>query len=295
MNIISFDIEEWSVEQKLHGGRASRIRQFDETLDKVLSQMDELGIRGTFFCLGEMASTFPEVIKKIASYGHEFGCHSNVHDFLTSLSPAQLKQDTSDAIHRLEDLIGTPVTSYRAPAFSITPDNAWAVEVLAECGIKQDASIFPATRDFGGYPLFPQDTPCKVSYRGAELKEFPVTIMPILNKKIAFSGGGYFRALPYKLVKREMSRRDYNICYFHLADLIAEQKKMMPRAQFEDYFHEPGTFKNRFVRYVKSNIGSGDSYGKLSLLMKSFPFMSIREADKLIDWDKVERVELSEK
>lgn len=295
MNILSFDIEEWYLEKILHGGRAFRYQQFDDTFAKVLDELDRRGIKATFFCVGRLATDFPNVVREIAARGHEVGCHSNAHDFLTSLNPAQLKQDTCDAIHRLEDLVGATVSSYRAPAFSITPDNAWAVEILAECGIEQDASIFPAVRDFGGFPLFPQDTPCKISYKGAVLKEFPVTIMSILNKKVAFSGGGYFRALPYRLVKREMCRRDYNICYFHLADLIAVQKKMMSRAQFEDYFHEPGTLKNRFARYVKSNIGSGGSYDKLCLLMKSFPFTSIREADKQFDWDKAAAVDLSGK
>lgn len=292
MNILSFDIEEWYLEKSLHGGRDYRMRQFDETLEKVLGELDRLGITGTFFCLGKMASAYPEVVRKILAGGHEIACHSDAHHFLTALKPEELQKDTTDALHALEDVCGTKVVGFRAPAFSITPSNAWAVEVLAGCGIQYDASIFPAARDFGGYPSFPTDTPCRISYRGSVLKEYPVTITSMLGKRIAFSGGGYFRLLPYGTVKHIMDKRDYNICYFHLADLIPEQKKMMSKEQYEEYFKEPGTLKNRIVRYLKSNIGSGDAYAKLLRLLNDCFFTSIREAEKQIDWEKTKLVQL---
>lgn len=290
MNILTFDIEEWYLESILHGGRAYKFSQFDQTLDIVLERLDAHKSRGTFFCLGKMAADYPDVIRKIASCGHEIGCHSDRHTWLTKMTPEALKNDTEDAVHALEDVTGKKVTAYRAPAFSITPQNKWAFGVLEACGIEYDASIFPATRDFGGYPSFPQDTPCRIAIGESVLKEFPVTMMSMLSRKIAFSGGGYFRVLPYGLVKREMSRRDYNICYFHLADLIPEQKKMKSRKEYEDYFMEPGTLKNRLVRYVKSNIGSGDAFGKLCRLLKEFPFTSVSEAAETIAWEKQETV-----
>ena len=292
MNILTFDIEEWFLEALLFGGREYRYLQFEETLDKVLEKLDEQGEKATFFCLGKMAGEYPAVIRKIASRGHEIGCHSDSHNWLTKMTPEGLREDTTSAVHALEDLTGQKVTSYRAPAFSITPRNPWAVEVLAECGIETDASIFPAARDFGGYPTFPTDEPCRISYRGAVLKEFPVTIASLLKKRIAFSGGGYFRLLPNGMVHREMRRRDYNICYFHLSDLIAEKKKMKTRAEYEEYFKEPGTVKNRLVRYVKSNIGSGDVCGKVLKLLSDFPFVPVAEAKERIDWERVEIIEI---
>ena len=89
-----------------------------------------------------------------------------------------------------------------------------------------------------------------------------------------------------------MKKRDYNICYFHLNDLIQEKKKMMSKAAYEEYFKEPGTLKNRLVRYAKSNIGTGDAYGKLQRLLSNHFFISVQEADKLIEWDKVKKVQI---
>lgn len=286
MNILTFDIEEWYLEKILHNGRTFKYQQFDDTFIKLMDELDRLEIKATFFCVGQMAKEFPEVVCTIVSRGHEVGCHSNEHTWLNKMTEEQLLKDTLEAIKALEDVSGQKVVSYRAPAFSITQDNKWAVNVLAECGIKNDASIFPTSRDFGGYKGFPQDTPCIISHEGATLKEYPICLTTVMGKQIAYTGGGYFRLLPYKKVKSEMAKRDYNICYFHLADLISEQKKMMSKEQYEVYFKEPGTLKNRIMRYIKSNIGSGDAYGKLLKLLSEHKFVSLSEADKFIDWNK---------
>ena len=277
MNILTFDIEEWYLEKVLHDGRDFKYKQFDETFYKVLDELDKRDIKATFFCVGQLAVEFPQVIREIVMRGHEVGCHSNKHTWLNKMTEKQLQDDTSDAIHALADVAGQKVVSFRAPAFSITKDNKWAINVLAECGIENDASIFPTNRDFGGYKGFPQDTPCIISHDGAMLKEYPICLTSILGKELAYSGGGYFRLLPYRFISKTIKKRDYNICYFHLADLIPEQKKMMSREQYEEYFKEAGTLKNRLIRYAKSNIGTGDAYGKLLKLLSDNTFTSIRD------------------
>lgn len=290
MNILTFDIEEWYLEKILHDGRAFRYQQFDETLAKVLDELDRLDIKATCFCLGKMATDFPQVVREIARRGHEVGCHSNEHIWLNKMTEKQLRRDTSDAIKALEDVSGQKVVSFRAPAFSITQQNKWAVNVLADCGIENDASIFPTNRDFGGYKGFPQDTPCIISHEGATLKEYPISLTSVLGKTMAYSGGGFFRLLPYWLVSRTMKQRDYNICYFHLNDLIHFRFEFKSRAEYEKNFMEPGTLKNRIVRYVKMNLGKGDAYGKLQRLLAEHEFVHVQEADKMIDWNKANTI-----
>ena len=292
MNILTFDIEEWYIEMTFHGGRAYRYKMFDEAFGKVLDELDRHGIKGTFFCVGKHAKEFPEVVKTIASKGHEIGCHSNVHTWLNKMTEEQLRKDTTEAIKALEDVSGQKVVSYRAPAFSITPGNKWAVNILAECGIESDASVFPTSRDYGGYKGFPQDTPCVISHEGATLKEYPICLTSVLGKTMAYSGGGFFRLLPYWMVSKIMKKRDYNICYFHLNDLIHQKIAFMSKAEYEEYYKEPGTLKNRLVRYAKSNVGTGDAFGKMARLLNEHEFVSIREADKMIEWDKVNTITL---
>lgn len=290
MNILTFDIEEWYIEKAFRGGREFRYREFDDTLARVLDELDRLGIKATFFCVGKLASDFPDVVQRIVSRGHELACHSNIHTWLDKMTPEELRDDTTESLKALEDVSGQKVVSYRAPAFSITPKNKWAVNVLAECGIKNDASIFPTNRDFGGYKGFPQDTPCVISHEGATLREYPISLMSLIGKKIAYSGGGYFRLMPYWLVDRTIKQRDYNICYFHLADLIPQGNKLMTKQAYEEYFREPGTLKNRLIRYVKSNAGRGNVFGKLKKLLSDNQFVNIQQADEMLDWGQIPQI-----
>lgn len=292
MNILTFDIEEWYLEKILHGGRAFRYQQFDETFCKVLDELDKKGIKATFFCVGKLATDFPHVVREIAKRGHEVGCHSNEHVWLNRMTEEQLRKDTSEALKALEDVTGQKIVSYRAPAFSITAENKWAVNVLADCGIKNDATIFPTNRDLGGYKGFLQDTPCIINYGGATLKEYPISLASVMGRKIAYSGGGYFRLLPLWMVNRIINQREYNICYFHLADLINYRYELKSRKEYEEYFKEPGTLKNRVVRYVKTNIGHGNAYEKFATLLAKQNFVNLKEAGEMIVWEKVNTITL---
>jgi polysaccharide deacetylase family protein (PEP-CTERM system associated) len=292
MNILTFDIEEWFLEQKLYGGRPQRFKQIDDVFARVLEALDARGIKGTFFCIGRMATDYTQVVRLIADHGHEVGCHSHEHTWLNKMDTHRLREDTMTAIKALEDVAGQQVVSYRAPAFSITHENPWAVEVLAACGIKNDASIFPTSRAYGGYQHFPQDRPCTIGYHGATLREFPISLATVFGKRIAYSGGGYFRLLPYWFVSRMLDRSNYNICYFHLVDLVSGKIKLKSRKEYEDYFHEPGTLKNRLVRFAKANATMGDSYHKLVKLLSTHSFVSMAEAVRQTDWSKTSTIEL---
>lgn len=291
MNILTFDIEEWYIE-KISRDRDYRYRQFDEIFDKLLDMLEELNLIATFFCVGRLAISFPDVVRKIADRGHEIGCHSHVHTWINKMTEDTLRKDTTEALKALEDVCGQKVVSYRAPAFSITEQNKWAVGVLADCGIENDASVFPTSRDFGGYPAFPQDTPCLISYQGKTLKEYPISLTTVFGKKMAYSGGGYFRLLPYWFVSKTMKQRDYNICYFHLADLIHEEVKFLSKKEYEGYFKEPGTLTNRLIRYAKSNVGKGDAFGKLTKILDDYRFVSIQQANDMIDWRNLNNMEI---
>lgn len=292
MNILTFDIEEWYLEKVFNGNRASMYQRFDDAFARLLDMLERQSTHATFFCVGQMAVDFPEVIKLIKSRGHEVGCHSNEHTWLDKMDEETMKRDTSEAIKALEDVTGQKVISYRAPAFSITPKNKWAINVLADCGIENDASIYPSSRDFGGYFGFPQDTPCIIQHTGVSLREFPICLTSFLGKRIAYSGGGYFRILPKSFVSHISNGRSYNIYYFHLRDLIEEKFGFLSRSQYEEYFKEKGSLKNRLLRFVKDNASSGNTFGKLSELIKDNDMISVQNAVENIDWTTVNKIVL---
>ena len=205
MDLLTFDIEEWYLNHQ-KGGPKEKYAEYDRYLDAILNKLDERQLKATFFCVGEMGRLFPEVIRKIQQYGHEVGCHSNIHTWLNKMTEVECREDTHKAVDSLEQCVGEKVKSYRAPAFSIGEKNKWAFEVLAENGIERDASIFPAVREFGGFVHFGEKTPCIVEHNGIRIKEFPICTTKVLGKQMAYSGGGYFRFFPLGFVEKEMKK-----------------------------------------------------------------------------------------
>lgn len=291
MNILTFDIEEWIIEQQL-GGRVEKNAEFDRYLERILSNLEKSNIKATFFCVGEMGRQYPYVIRKIYDCGHEIGCHSNYHTWLNKMSKAECREDTRLAVDNLEQCIGEKVKSYRAPAFSIGQNNKWAFEILAENGIERDASVFPTERDFGGFPNFGQKLPCVIEYNGIKMKEFPICMATFLGKEVAYSGGGYFRFFPKWLVSNEMRKTDYSIMYFHIEDFLTERRGIMSKQEYEDYFKETGTLKERVIRYLKSNFGKKNAFPKLLKLMDKSNFINLVEADNTINWENAPTIKL---
>lgn len=292
MNILTFDIEEWYIEKKFNGARKEKYQEFDRYLKMILELLYETKTKATFFCLGKIAEEFPEVIRVISENGHEIGCHSNEHLWLTKMSPRTLKEDTYSALSALRDVSGQRVISYRAPAFSIGEKNRWAIETLVNEGIECDASIFPARRDFGGFENFPVTTPIKISYNYSEIKEFPICMARIFNRRFAYSGGGYFRLFPYFFIKSNLKKSDYAIAYFHIGDLLHNNNGIMSKMEYEEYFKESATLGNRIMRYVKSDIGTKSAFDKMSKLIKSLEFISLGQANSRIDWNLVSSITL---
>ena len=292
MNILTFDIEEWALAKASGYGTSEKYSEYDGFLNRILDIWDSCGIKATCFCTGLMAKDFPQVVKMIKSRGHEIGCHSNQHTWMNKMTEAEAHEDTHAAVSTLEQCIGQKVLSYRAPAFSIGENNKWMFEILASEGIQNDSSVFPAARDFGGFPAFSSQVPCTIKYAGIELKEYPISMTHIMGKLVAFSGGGYFRLFPIGFVKGRMEKSDYTMCYFHINDLLPEKKGVKSREEFEAYYKEPGTLKNRYVRYIKTNLGKKGAWGKLEKLIKSEDFINIEQSSALIDWAKTKVIEL---
>lgn len=284
MNILTFDIEDWWVYNHYAIGNASDyLPRLDRYLNEILDLLDTKNIKATFFCLGEVAHHHPGVIKKIASFGHHIGCHSYSHRFLGDLSIKEFEEDTKLGIDSIENAIGIKVDAYRAPAFSITEHSKWALGILAENGIKFDCSIFPAVRSFGGFRSFTEQKPSIINYNGSIIKEFPMSVTKIFGKEIAYSGGGYFRLMPYAFVKKTARQSDYMITYFHLKDFDNKQvRKGNLLAKDEPVI----------LRYFKNYYGLNGAYDKFKQFIHDFDFISVKEASEIIDWDKVSRIKL---
>lgn len=283
MNILTFDIEDWWLYKKISSEvESDYIPRLNNYLNTILDTLDDKGYRATFFCLGTLGEEFPDIVKEIDSRGHEVGCHSYSHGFFKDAPRELFEEDTKKGVQVLEDLIGKKITSYRAPAFSITEQNKWALEVLADNGILYDSSIFPTFRSFGGFPTYNTDQPSIIEYNGITLKEFPISLTKILGKELAYSGGGYFRLFPYRKTKSIIENSNYVMTYFHIKDFDKEQVK-----KFKSYAGE-----NAIFRYFKSYYGLSSSFKKFNKLLNDFEFVDIKQANDLIDWSKEKVIHL---
>ena len=129
-----------------------------------------------------------------------------------------------------------------------------------------------------------------VYFNTTTFKEFPISTTMFLGHELAYSGGGYFRFFPLSFVKKEMAKTDYNMFYFHIADLIPEKGGMISKEAFEKYYKIPGTFKNRYVRYIKSNLGKKKAFDKMMGLIATEEFVNLEQADNLFDWEQAPSV-----
>ena len=292
MNILSFDIEEWALAKAGGYGSPEKYAEYDTILNCILDVLDNRGIKATCFCTGLMAKDFPLVVKLIQSRGHEIGCHSNRHTWMNKMSESDAREDTHVAVDSLEQCIGEKVLSYRAPAFSIGEGNKWMFEILAKEGISNDSSVFPTARDFGGFPAFQSQVPCTIKYAGVELKEYPISMTHFLGRQVAYSGGGYFRFFPLGFVKRRMAKSEYTMCYFHIADLLPEKGGVPSKEEYEAYDKEPGTLKNRYMRYIKTNLGKKGAFDKLNKIIFAEIFSNIEQANNIIEWNSAPVVNL---
>ena len=226
MNILTFDIEDWYNCDFLSGNfdwDHYEVRIY-QGVERILEELEKRGLKGTFFCLGWIAEHHPDVIRAIHRQGHHIGCHSYQHELAFRMDEKSFKADTLKAKRLIEEVIGEEVNAFRAPGFSITRHNTWALRSLAEMGFRYDCSMFPAPHDYGGMPSYGDGIPKRIDVGdGLWVKEFPINVHTLWGKHLVFSGGGFFRLFPYGLIDRWAKECDYMMTYFHPRDFDTGQ------------------------------------------------------------------------
>jgi polysaccharide deacetylase family protein (PEP-CTERM system associated) len=164
--------------------------------ERLLAIFEESRTQATFFVLGCVAERFPNLVRRIASLGHEIGSHGYGHRLVYDLTPAAFREDLRKAKAVLESAAHTPVLAYRAPSYSITPRSLWALDVLIEEGYRYDTSIFPIHHDRYGIPVSARQ-PYVIERPGGSLTEVPASTVRVGPLNLPIGGGGYFRLLPY--------------------------------------------------------------------------------------------------
>jgi polysaccharide deacetylase family protein (PEP-CTERM system associated) len=189
------------------------------------------GCRGTFFVLGWVAERDSALVREIAEAGHEIACHSHLHRKVTTLKPAEFREDLRRATHAIEDAAGVKVVGYRAPTFSIRGESLWALDILAEEGYLYDSSFFPIRHDLYGFPEGPRFMHRRKLNGGGSIYEIPMSTLRVGGQNWPFGGGGYLRFFPLRYTKWAIERthrleKQPAIVYFHPWELDPQQPRI---------------------------------------------------------------------
>ncbi len=237
--VLSIDVEDWFhvenlrpvVPRETWSERQLRVERNTERMLELMADAPR-PVRSTCFVLGWVAERCPGVVERIAAAGHEIASHGHGHELLGELSPEAFRSDVERSKRVLEDLTGTPVRGYRAPAFSITEE---AVPILQEAGFTYDSSFFPSLAHdrYGKLSGVSPDNPVVEIAPG--FHEISISCLTIRSRGLPWGGGGYFRLLPYGVFRAGMRRilaagRPY-VFYIHPWEIDPGQPRMdaLPR------------------------------------------------------------------
>lgn len=272
MNILTIDVEEYFtlLGEKYDVHYESRLEQ---ELGVLLDILDSMNIKATFFIQGEIVGKHTDILQEIARR-FDIGLHGYRHVEATKMSIEEFRQDVLRAKDTVEALVNKRLTKFRSPYFAISKEY---VRELFSCGIETDCSCAGINHQFGKR-VIDYSEPCVLEHEGRTIREFPPTAISFFGKGLGFLGGGYFRLLPYRLIRHfTKQNEDYLMTYLHPRDLDAAQpivNNLSPTRRFKSYIGLQGAEK------------------KLRHWLTEYPFTDIATAEKHIDWQSVPVVKL---
>jgi polysaccharide deacetylase family protein (PEP-CTERM system associated) len=231
---------------------------------RILRLLAEYNVHATFFVLGWVADRYPDLVKEIAMSGHEIATHGYWHELVYRQTPAEFAADlcqSLDAIGRA--FTGLQPTGYRAPAFSITKQSLWALDILRDHSLVYDSSIFPLV----AHDRYGINNASRFANKmGGDLWEFPVSTIRLGQQNWPVAGGGYFRLSPLWITRQAIRYLNAQghpaVIYLHPWEFDPDQPRI------------PGApLLSRFRHYV--NIGKTES--RLRALLNEFEFAPICE------------------
>lgn len=258
--LLSVDVEDWFQVDNLKQAitRASwdgNISRVERNVNIILERLHEYNSTATFFILGWIAERFPELVKKIHSEGHEIACHGYNHELVYSLSPENFRQDVRRTKDMLENTIGEKIIGYRAPNFSITD---WAIDVLISLEFKYDSSLFltVAHNRYGKLKDY-KVPPNSIFELKAGFYQVMLSNIDFVGMKLPWSGGFYFRFIPYNIfsrgIKNILKNRGIYIFYIHPWEFDPNQPRVnniSMQYKFRHYTNLKET-EAKFIRLLK--------------------------------------------
>lgn len=88
-----------------------------EVTPQVLDLLDRNRMKASFFCIGEKAAAFPEIVREIVRRGHSVENHSSCHSYAFAFcGPSRLGREVDAAQSTIGGITGRAPGFFRAPA-----------------------------------------------------------------------------------------------------------------------------------------------------------------------------------
>ncbi|NQT13344.1 MAG: DUF3473 domain-containing protein, partial [Planctomycetes bacterium] len=231
-----------------------------ESTRRILDLLNRHNVRATFFVLGWVARRYPNLVREIHGSGHEIGSHGYWHRLIYEQSSPEFRRDLVQSRDALADVLGTPITAYRAPSFSITARSLWALEILAEEGFTVDSSIVPTHHDRYGIPGANGEIH-RIETPAGPLWECPPPVVKLGPITLPVGGGGYFRLYPWSWTRHFLSRIHRNgrgpfVFYVHPWEIDPQQPRLPAGSRISRFRHR---------------VNLSRTEAKLDLLLAEFP------------------------
>ena len=271
MNLLGIDFEDWyhpELIQKYVKDKKHDPIMF-KGLDKILELLRKNNVLATFFVVGELIESNPEIFDKITENEHEIAFHTMHH---TKIDTPNFKENFHNEIEKFSELTNKKSKGFRAPTFSLNEKSSWIIDSLYEHNYLYDSSVVPAKTDLYGIPDA-EIKPYRISSSSIErdtedgkLIEFPLLVTKFLGKKIPAGGGFYLRTLPTKIIKNAIKNYEKQeipaTFYIHSWELTPEY---MPKIELP--------FKENFVTYHNIN----KAYERMDELLMEFQFTAFSQ------------------
>lgn len=231
-------------------------------IEKILCLFEQYQCKATFFMLGAVAESLPELAPMIAAQGHEIASHGYSHRLLSEMDEQQFRDDLQQTEEILLRQTGQRPVGYRAPQWSVSSQTPWVNQVLSERCYQYDSSRNPL-------PFIGDSSASRYPYLITTDKGSLWEIPPLVTKTALVhlpTGGGWgFRFFPLDLIVATID--DYEraaasaVFYLH------------PREVDPDGPRLPLSPLKRFVTYGTRT----DATVRITELLKCYRFKTLAE------------------
>jgi len=268
LNLLGIDFEEWYHPELIQPYIKKEDRKFQivNGIDKIIEWLRKNNTFATFFVVGEIVESKPEILDKITANGHEIAFHTMHH---TNLNTHGFKENFQSELTTFDKLTGSRSHGFRAPTFSLNENSSWVIDMLIKNGYMYDSSIVPAKTSMYGIPsakLFPYKISSSALDKedpSSKLNEFPLLTTSFCGKRILAGGGFFLRTLPFRTITNAIKHYEKlgfpATFYIHSWELTPD---LMPRL--------PLPFKAKFITY--HNIDC--AFSRMDSILKKFKFTS---------------------